>query len=1048
MSSNIELETRYDPKAVEGEIYAEWEASGAFRAQPDDRPPGKRFVVMIPLPNVTGALHLGHAINNTLQDIQVRYHRMRGDNTLWQPGTDHAGIATQAVVEKRIFATEGKTRHDLGREELVRRIWEWKEQYQTRIVSQLKQMGCSCDWDRMRFTLDEGCAKAVRHTFFRWFKDDLIFRGKRLVNWDTALQTAVSDDEVYHARVKGKLTHIRYPIVDDSNSSQPSRPPQADEGAVSHLVVATTRPETMLGDTAVAVHPDDPRYKHLIGGKCRLPLMDREIPIIGDPILVDMEFGTGCVKVTPAHDQNDNDCGKRNQLDTINIMTPDGRINEEGGRYAGLTFDDASKKVVADLEALDLIEKIEDYEYEVGHSDRSKTRIQKYESDQWFVRMGDLTPEEASKINSGYFKDYIEKARAEARTDEMLPGLAQMAIDAVKSGRVKVFPERYTKTYRDWLNEKRDWCISRQLWWGHRIPVWTRQVFGLDPSQQNIDSHHWADIQFKDWTEAERRAVALQVELIPGALLLHVCVAPGFPEIEAALVREGFVQDPDVLDTWFSSQLWPYSTIGWPDDADSKAKGLDYYYPGSVVITSRDIITLWVARMVLSGLYNMGDVPFEHVYIHTKILDARGETMSKSKGNGVDPVDIIEVYGADALRYSITELATEMQDIRMPVDYRCPHCSALTPQTKVVPRNKQPTEIARARCESCKKEFATQWADDDTKQLLGVARETSDRFEVGRNFCNKVWNAARFAFMNLEGVGCEKLELAQLPVEDRWILAELSRTCRRINDLLVRYQFAAIVKTLRDFFWNSLCDWYIELTKARLAGGSQAAEAKQVLAFALDQTLRLMHPVMPFITERLWKQLNAIAPKRALPGLAEPAMGDLLITAEFPPAEGWSALDNDEILGVFEALQAATAGVRNLRSLCGVSPKERVTVTIKCPAAEVDTLRAQAGIVQHLAGVENLTIDPDAARPKNAASALIGSLQIMVHDISDDDAERARYQKDLLGLQKQIAGKESKLGNEKFVSRADPQIVEAERGRLEELKSRRQTVQDALALLG
>ena len=1072
MSESAELAKTYDPSQVESEIYALWEQNGCFRAVPDERPRERRFVIMIPLPNVTGALHLGHAINNTLQDIQIRYHRMRGDNTLWQPGTDHAGIATQAVVERRIFETEGKNRHDLGREELVRRIWEWKDQYQARIISQLKLMGCSCDWRRTRFTLDEVCAKAVRHTFFKLFKDGLIFRGKRLVNWDTQLQTAVADDEVYHETLQATLTHIRYPVT----------------GSDEHLTVATTRTETMLGDTAVAVHPDDPRYKRLIGKTCTLPLMNREIPIVGDPILVDMAFGTGCVKVTPAHDPNDYDCGQRNGLEMINILTPDGHINENGGPYAGLDRYEAREKVTADLEAQGLIEKIEPYEHDVGHSDRSKTPIEPYLSDQWFVKMGDV--EGGITLADG----------------TVAPGLAQAAIDAVKDGRVKIFPERYTKTYLDWLNEKRDWCISRQLWWGHRIPVWSFEIspegfLGLlggkaevpQRDRQANDLWHRLLNEFPDRVAGQRfRALPQERGLDPRVrqrLLadhspdetfrvagptertLYLCLREDDESIISELEACGYQRDGDVLDTWFSSQLWPHSTLGWPDEKNSKELNLDYYYPGSVLITSRDIITLWVARMVLSGLYCVGDIPFDHVYIHTKLLDGRGETMSKSKGNGVDPLDIIQMYGADALRYSIADLATETQDVRMPIDYLCPQCGHLTPQTKVVPSNKRPADISKVKCTSCKQHFATQWADQTLRDELGVALETSDKFELGRNFSNKLWNAARFAFMNLEGAPFEPIDVAGLPPEDRWILARLSNTIRRTNRQLLTYQFSPCIKDLRAFFWDSLCDWYIELTKARLfseprpsgsgtgrdtasesepraqATGYGAATAKQVLAFVLDQTLRLFHPFVPFITERLWRQLNAIVPKRGLPGLAEPQMSDLLITAQYPPKEGWPGLDSAEICEVFEELQAATRGVRDLRSKCNVRPRDRVTVTLNAPPGHVEALRADAHVLQRLAGVGELTVTTGATRPKNAATLVVGPVQIFVHDISDDKAEAARLRQDIAETEKQTAASAARLANQKFTANAPADVVQAARDRLADLEAKLRTLQEHLRAL-
>lgn len=1087
MSGNVELEKVYSPEAVEAGIYALWEQKGCFRAVPDSRPLDQRHVIMIPLPNVTGALHLGHAINNTLQDIVTRMQRMKGKNTLWQPGTDHAGIATQAVVERRIFEEEGKSRHDLGREKLVERIWQWKDQYEKRILSQLKLLGASCDWKRTRFTLDEVCAKAVRHAFFKMFKDGLIFRGKRLVNWDTQLQTAVADDEVYHEAVKGHFWHFKYPVIDP----QPGEP--------QHVLIATTRPETMLADTAVAVHPDPEgelarreaqlrsdlaaavgrekkeieqrleaiarrREEYLptllrlrdmarAGRRIMLPLVSRPIPLVADE-WADPEKGTGCVKITPAHDANDYEVGQRHGLPMVNALTPDGKVapiiepdgslNPHSDRYAGLVFArEGRQRVVDDLEAAGLIDHVNDHEMEVGHSDRSKTPIEPYLSDQWFVRMGDvpggITLADGTKS----------------------PGLAQAAMDAVTSGRVKIFPERYTKTYLDWLGEKRDWCISRQLWWGHRIPVWSKTITLTEQSWTDellptgIDSlleGNWGEglAVAVDCQRTGKRVLDYKETFFPvtkdteGDYTIYVCQRADDPHSLKLLEAAGFTQDENVLDTWFSSQLWPFSTLGWPEDTED----VRYYYPGSVLITSRDIITLWVARMVLSGLYLMGDVPFRHVYIHTKILDGRGEGMSKSKGNGVDPVDIIQLYGADALRYTMADIATELQDVRMPVEYRCPHCTNLTPQTEVVPRNRRPSEVFKVKCKHCGEMFATQWADEDTKIALHVAYETSDRVELGRNLCNKLWNAARFAFRNLEGVEYNRLEIANLPPEDRWILAELSRVVREVNNLMARYQFSAMVRRIREFFWDSLCDWYIELTKPRMAEDAppdrRGAEARQVLAFCLDQVLRLFHPIIPYITERLWQQLAVIAPHRGLPGLAEPRMSDVLTVADCPPEAGWPGLDDAKIIEIFQDLQDATRGVRDLRSKCNVLPKVKVTVTLKVPADHVESLRSQAHIIREMAGVETLHVVSEAVRPRNSASTVVGAVQILVHDVSDDEAEHKRVEKDLAGVEKQIAGKESKLANEKFVQNAKPEVVEAERQRLTELLAQRQTLTEAL----
>jgi len=1105
MIDNALLEKVYDPTSVEKEIYAQWEASSAFASTPDGSPHDKTFTIVIPPPNVTGALHLGHALNNTLQDILIRYHRMRGFNTLWQPGTDHAGIATQAVVERRIREQEGKSRHDLGREELVRRIWEWKDAYENRIVGQLKLMGCSCDWSRTRFTLDEGLAAAVRTQFFNMFKDGLIFRGKRLVNWDTELQTAVANDEVYYETVKGNFWQFKYPLIDP----KPGEP--------EHVIIATTRPETMLGDTAVAVCPDpagtldkletrlrdelssatakekpavekkleaiaERRETHLEllvtlaamakdGRKIRLPLVEREIPLIADD-WADPLLGTGCVKITPAHDPNDYEVGLRHNLPMISVLTSDGKVAEiiepDGSRnphsddYAGLIFSGAGReKVVADLETRGLLGEVFDHEHELGHSDRSKMPIEPFLSDQWFVKTGDVG---------------TEGRRDEGRTGIQLadgtyvPGLAQAAMDAVNEGRIEVFPLRYGKSYLDWLGEKRDWCISRQLWWGHRIPVWmekrTGQVSG-GGTRSPLASLESSGIEYclAPYIYAPGMAPVFPKQHSEDERLLYYCVRDELSEEQKETLRSEALQieDPDVLDTWFSSALWPFSTLGWPEQTEH----LKQYYPGSVLCTSRDIITNWVARMVMFGLYSMGDVPFDHVYIHPKILDGRGETMSKSKGNGVDPKDVIDTHGADALRYTMADMCTETQDIRMPVEYICPHCGKLIDQAMALKveeqsrksrgekltRKLQPSDCHRVKCthKECGREFATQWADEATKEELRQARETSDKFDIGRNFCNKLWNAARYALMNLEGAECHKVDVTTLAPEDRWILAQLSETIRRYHQCIHHYQFAASVKELREFFWDSLCDWYIELTKPRLTGepSSNAAKtAKQMLAFCVDQALRLWHPTMPFITERLWAELNKIAPERGLPGVADLSTDGMLVKAPFPPVQGYPGLDDATMVATFGELQATTRGVRDLRLKSEVSPKERVDVTVVVPASHVEAFTAQSHVVRHMAGIANLTVSAHAKRPPNAASLNIHGLRIYVHDISDDEAERKRTANALADLEKQISGKRGKLSNEKFVANAKPEVVEAERARLEEMEAQQASLAEHLAELG
>ena len=1076
------LETVYDPKAVEPEIYAQWEESGAFVSVPDGRPHEETFCVMIPLPNVTGALHLGHALNNTLQDVLTRWYRMRGFSALWQPGTDHAGIATQAVVERRIREQEGLSRHDLGRDELVRRIWEWKDEYEARIIGQLKQMGCSCDWTRTRFTLDEGLARAVRHLFFRMFKDGLIFRGKRLVNWDTELQTAVSNDEVYYENIKGHFWHFKYPVIDP----KPGEP--------EHVIIATTRPETMLGDTAVAVNPDpegvlakqdaelrgmlekaskkdQPQIRAKIDAICErrethlaqlktltamandgrtlmLPLVEREIPLIADE-WADPGKGSGCVKITPAHDPNDYEVGLRHDLQINNVLTADGKVariieadgtvNPNSIHYEGLPFaTEGRNKVVADLESRGLLHGIEDHEVEIGHSDRSKSPIEPYLSDQWFLRMGDMP-------------DGISLGDGEKAT-----GLAQAAIDTVNDERIRFFPSRYDRSYLDWLGEKRDWCISRQLWWGHRIPIWAgNKNAKLQEAKQAVP-------KLQDYLD--RGLIAYQeITDEQGDTTGYFCLSLDVDdELIGSLQSAGFEQDPDVLDTWFSSQLWPFSTLGWPEQTDH----LKQYYPGTVLCTSRDIITNWVARMVMSGLYAVGEIPFDHVYIHPKILDGRGETMSKSKGNGVDPIDVLHTHGADALRYTMADMTTETQDIRMPVEYVCPHCGTLVDQGVALKteeqsrksrgqkaeRKLQPADCLSVKCtnKQCAKEFATQWAESDLKQKLGLARETSDKFDTGRNFCNKLWNAARFALMNLEGTSCEKLDIADLPPEDRWILGCLSRTIRNTNTLLGDYQFSAAVKELREFFWEMLCDWYIELTKPRLTGDPDsvgARSAKQVLAFCMDQVLRLWHPIIPFITERLFQQLNTIAPQRGLPGVADLSTDSMLITAAYPPMEGYPSLEDEHIATLFGEIQDVVRGVRDLRVSCKVSPKQAVKATVAMPDKDRDGFVAHAHIVRKMANVSELVVDPTAKRPRDAGSISIRSLRVFVHDVSDDEAELKRSRKSLDSLAKQIKGKEGKLANEKFLANAKPEVVEIERKRLAELTAQQDSLKAHLAEL-
>jgi valyl-tRNA synthetase len=989
-----ELSTSYDPAETEPLIYDRWIRRGCFHAEPDDRPPDRRYTIMMPLPNVTGALHMGHAIDNCMQDLLIRWHRMLGDNTLWMAGTDHAGIATQAVVEKRLFEEEGKTRHDLGREGLLERIWAWKEEYQARIYAQLKRMGCSCDWDRVRFTMDEICTRAVRHTFFRMFKDGYIYRGKRLVNWDVALRTAVADDELVVETVEGKFWHVRYPLKDPAG------------GDPAHLIVATTRPETMLGDTAVAVNPSDNRYRNLVGKTVVLPLLEREIPIVGDE-WADPELGSGCVKITPAHDPNDYDVGLRRGLEMINILNPDGTINENGGPYAGLDRFDARKKVVADLESRGLIEQVEDRQMEVKHSDRSKTPIEPYLSDQWFVKMDDLS--------------------------DGSPGFAQLAIDAVEDGRVRFHPERYAKTYIDWLAQKRDWCISRQLWWGHRIPVWSKRI------ESEAET---AFIEAANPNEAH-----LVVREQDGARIAEICLLNDNPQLVDALSAAGFEQDEDVLDTWFSSALWPHSTLGWPDPEsgpaveadlparDGKDNCLDFFYPTSCLVTGRDIITLWVAKMIITGLYNLGEVPFTDVYVHANIQDGNGKRMSKSAGNGLDPIDIIETYGTDAMRYTLAELATGTQDIRLPVTAVCPSCEVHLGLTGV-----EPAAPFAFECQKCGTLFDVVGRNSDRP----VARLIIDRFDTGRNFCNKLWNAARFAMMNLSNVSREPIVRGRLAIEDRWILASLNRVTVQTTRAMKNYEFSSAVTGLREFFWSDLCDWYLELTKPRIReGGRSGAEAKQVLAFCLDQVLRMLHPFTPFITERLWGRLNEQAGERGLPGLADAPPSELLLQARWP--EGDSSLDDEASLADFGRLQELTKAIRDLRSTHNVPPKQTVDVMIRCPTEQAERLREGIHVISSLVKIGGIDIEPDAQSPAGSAAAVLGEIKVFVLGVVDEAAQQKKLESRRQELKKKRDSLRKRLGDDKYVERAPKRLVDESRDQLEAVEAELTVLEEALS---
>ncbi len=1000
---------RFDHADAAAKILQQWEAAKCSHADASSNKPA--FSIVIPPPNVTGALHLGHGLNNTLQDIVVRRKRMQGFETLWMPGTDHAGIATQAVVERRLRETDNLTRHDLGRDALVERIWQWKDQYETRILDQLKRMGCSCDWERLRFTLDPICAAAVRATFFDLFQKRRIYRGKRLVNWDTFLQTAVSDDEVFNETRKGHFYHLRYPVID----------PQA--GEPKFIEIATTRPETMLGDTAVAVHPDpasaldkvaaalqqklaeaSDKEKSLIekqiaalekrrtamlpllttlrdmaaSGRCvRLPLLDREIPIVADE-WAKPELGTGCVKITPAHDPNDYEVGKRCELPMINVLNPDGTINAEGGKYQGLSIPAARKAVIADLDALSLLGEIEDREIELPISDRSKTPIEPYLADQWFVAMSELS---------------------------------QSAMDAVTDERVKIFPERFRRGYLDWLSEKRDWPVSRQLWWGHRIPIWSK--YGLSQTDANELSDQLEKLAERHPDQISHRIDSDGDE----TLALFVCVRDEDETVESDVQSLGFEQDPDVLDTWFSSALWPHSTLGWPAQTEELAK----FYPTSTLITSRDIITLWVARMVLMGLNNVGEVPFNEVFIHAKILDGFGQTMSKTAGNGIDPNDVTDKFGPDALRFGLARLAGDTQDVRMPVQYECPSCEKLIDQTR-----KNQT-LPRIECPACAKPFSTQWAVSAEDKALPKGAVVSERFETARNFVNKLWNASRFTLMNLEGFTPQEIDVAKLPIEDKWLLSRLSTVTRQVSDGIDQYQYSDVAQVLFDFAWNEFCSFYVEIAKPRLSDPEQKVVTQNVIAHGLDQLLRLLHPIMPFVTESVWGYLGELAPKRGVPRPVD--AGPFVMTSEWPTAH---AEHHDvQIERQFSEFQQIVAAIRQIRASQNIKPSDTVPVAIRCDESSRELLAPMKAYFLGLASADVVAIGADVQAFETDAHLGLPEANVDVHvdleQFIDVDAELGRLEKLLGQITGQITGKENKLNNESFVSRAPVEIVAKER---------------------
>ncbi len=881
-----EIPKAYDPKKVEAKWYQFWRDRGYFTPKID--PQKKPFVIIMPPTNVTGELHLGHALTATLEDIMIRWHRMRGESVLWLPGIDHAGISAQVVVE-RTLAEEGLTRHDIGRERFLERMWQWMGKYGRTIAEQHQRLGASCDWTRERFTMDEGPSRAVRTAFFRLYEKGLIYRGERIINWCSRCATALSDLEVEHEEEMGHLYYVRYPLADEDG----------------FITVATTRPETILGDTAVAVNPKDNRYRNLLGKKAILPVIGRRIPIIADDA-VDPSFGTGAVKITPAHDPVDFEVGQRQGLPSVNILNPDGTMNQEAGPYQGLDRFACREAILADLEKEGLLVKVEPHPHAVGHCWRCHTIIEPWASKQWFVKVAPL----------------------------VIP-----AIDAVVERRIAIIPERFTKVYLNWMGNIRDWCISRQLWWGHRIPVWYCQ----------------------DCAE--------------------ITVAIDDPQVCAHCGSSKILQDPDVLDTWFSSALWPHSTLGWPEEAED----FEYFYPTTVMETAYDILFFWVARMIMMGLENTGEIPFETVYLHGLVRDEKGEKMSKMKGNVVNPLDVIEEYGTDALRFALSTGTSPGNDVR-----------------------------------------------------LGT-----QKLEASRNFANKLWNAARFVVGNME----EEVRIdevgslgAALPLEDRWILSRLHRLVATVNKLMEDWLFGEAQRQIHDFIWGEFCDWYIEIAKIRLRQ-SQSPSPLPVLAYVLETSLRLLHPFMPFISEEIWQSL-----KQRLSASEE--MPESIMIAPYPAADGMAVDDEAEkrmalVIEVIRAIRNARAefGVEPSKWIEAVAVVEEKT-TFESQAQAIETLARVSSLAIVSSGER--TIPTKAKTLVLQGAEVILPMAGMV----DLDAERERLEREIEATEKQVLRIETKLKDEEFLSRAPANIVAREKERLATNRDKIERLKQKIAELG
>jgi valyl-tRNA synthetase len=920
----MELAKAFDPHGIESRWYPFWETSGYFKAGFDEARPS--FSIQLPPPNVTGTLHMGHAYQQTLMDILTRYHRMKGCNVLWQPGTDHAGIATQMVVERQLEAA-GESRRAIGREEFVRRVWAWKEESGSTITRQMRRLGASCDWSREYFTMDEQRSRAVTEVFVRLFEAGLIYRGKRLVSWDPVLQTAVSDLEVESSEENGSLWHLRYPLEDGSG----------------HLVVATTRPETMLGDTAVAVHPEDDRYEHLVGRNVRLPLADRLIPIIADTY-VDREFGTGVVKITPAHDFNDYQVGVRHGLPLISIFTLEARVNENAPRaYQGLDRFEARKRVLADLERASLIESIKPHKLMQPRSQRSEAVVEPMLSDQWFVRMD---------------------------------GLGKAGLEAVARGETRFIPEEWTKIYNQWLENIQDWCISRQLWWGHQIPAW----YAEDGTA------------FVGRTYEEARAHATAAGKVIGA--------------ES--------RDPDVLDTWFSSAFVPFSTLGWPDEATFERERR-FYLPSTVMITAFDIIFFWVARMVMTTLHFAGETAFEDVYINAIVRDAEGQKMSKSKGNTIDPIDVIDGIDFKAL------LDKSTQGLMLAA-----HKEAAAKRIK----RDYPEGIPSYGADALRFTFAS------LSTLGRTLNFDLKRCEGYRSFCNKLWNATRFVLMNCEGkdVGLEEGAALEPSTADRWIVSRLQRAERAVVQSLAEYRFDVAARSVYEFVWDEYCDWYVELAKVQMQGGDEAQQraTRRTLIRVLEATLRLAHPIIPFITEELWQRVAPLAGKT----------GESIMVAPYPVPDD-SRIDEAaeaEIAMVKEVVNAA----RNLRSTMGLSPAAKVPLYVADHAAALPSHQATLAALARLSEVHFVKSLP----AEDAPVAITGAAKVMLHVEIDRDAERMRLAKEIERIGVEMEKARSNLGNEGFVAKAPAAVVDQMKKRLADFEAKHADLRTQLAKLG